>query len=431
MKELLLNPNLPMFLAIGIFVTVYFFIITEKIDRTLVAMAGAAAMVCLGILTQKSAIEEVDFNTIGLLTGMMIIVMIAKRSGMFEYIAVKMAKLAKGDPVKVLIYISIATGLLSAMLDNVTTIMLVLPVTLTLAKDLKVDPKAFVIAEIFASNVGGTATLIGDPPNIIIGSQVGLSFGEFLKYNGGISLLLLLLTTYIFVLIYRKKLVTNQQAKETIMEMDERQLIKNRRLMIESIAILGIVITGFLLHSVLHMESATIALAGGIILLFISGIKVEKILHEVEWKTLFFFMGLFILVGGLKATGAIDLLAVGVLNVTGDNPMLMMMAILWVSAIASAFIDNIPFVTTMIPLLQKVGELSGVNLYPMWWALSLGACLGGNGTIIGASANVIAIGVCEDNKIKIGFKEYFKVAFPVMLFTIAVCTVYLWVVFRA
>jgi len=431
MKELLLNPNLPMFLAIGIFVTVYFFIITEKIDRTLVAMAGAAAMVCLGILTQKSAIEEVDFNTIGLLTGMMIIVMIAKRSGMFEYIAVKMAKLAKGDPVKVLIYISIATGLLSAMLDNVTTIMLVLPVTLTLAKDLKVDPKAFVIAEIFASNVGGTATLIGDPPNIIIGSQVGLSFGEFLKYNGGISLLLLLLTTYIFVLIYRKKLVTNQQAKETIMEMDERQLIKNRRLMIESIAILGVVIAGFLLHSVLHMESATIALAGGIILLFISGIKVEKILHEVEWKTLFFFMGLFILVGGLKATGAIDLLAVGVLNVTGDNPMLMMMAILWVSAIASAFIDNIPFVTTMIPLLQKVGELSGVNLYPMWWALSLGACLGGNGTIIGASANVIAIGVCEDNKIKIGFKEYFKVAFPVMLFTIAVSTVYLWVVFRA
>lgn len=426
----ILGANLPMILAIGIFVVVYFFIITEKLDRTLVAMAGAAAMVCIGILTQKSAIEEVDFNTLGLLTGMMMIVMIAKRSGIFEFVAIKMAKLAKGDPIKVLIYICIATGLLSALLDNVTTIMLVLPVTLTLAKDLKVDPKAFVIAEIFASNVGGTATLIGDPPNIIIGSQVGLSFAEFLKYNGGISLALLFLTTYVFVLIYRKKLVSSKQAKDAIMAIDDTVLIKNKKLMYQSITVLLLVIVGFLLHAVLHIESATIALTGGIVLLFLSKIKVEKILHEVEWKTLFFFMGLFILVGGLKSTGAIDLLAIKVIEVTGDNQFLMMMSILWVSAIASAFIDNIPFVTTMIPLLQKMGELTGVNLYPMWWALSLGACLGGNGTIIGASANVIAVGVCEENHIKLGFGEYFKVAFPVMLLTIVVCTVYLGVVFR-
>lgn len=425
----LLPENMQMIVAICIFLIVYTLIIMEKFDRTLLAMGGAAAMVSLGILSQNSALEEVDFNTIGLLTGMMIIVMIAKRSGVFEYTAVTMAKLAKGDPIKVLIFLCLATGILSALLDNVTTIMLVLPVTLTLAKDLKVDPKVFIISEIFASNVGGTATLIGDPPNIIIGSQVGLSFAEFLKYNGGISIALLFITTYVFVLIYRKKLVTTDAAKESIMKIDGSALITNRILMYKSLIVLGMVIMGFLFHGVFHLESATIALTGGIILLFASGLSVTKILHEVEWKTLFFFIGLFILVGGLKATGAIDILAVSILKVTGDNQYFMMISILWVSAIASAFLDNIPFVTTMIPLLNKMGELSGVNLYPMWWALSLGACLGGNGTIIGASANVIAVGVCEDNHIKLGFREYFRIAFPMMLLTIVVATIYLTIVF--
>ncbi len=242
--------------------------------------------------------------------------------------------------------------------------------------------------------------------------------------------MLLFFTTYAFVLIYKKKLVTTPQAMEKLMRIDEKGLIKDRKLMLQSMGVLTVVIAGFLLHRVLHMESATIALTGGILLMFISGSKVEKVLHQVEWKTMFFFTGLFILVGGLKATGAIDLLAIKVLDVTGDNGFLMMMAILWVSAIASAFIDNIPFVTTMIPLLKKVGELSGIDLYPMWWALSLGACLGGNGTIIGASANVIAVGMCEEHKIKISFKEYFKAAFPVMLFTILISSIYLAVIFR-
>ena len=384
-------------------------------------------MILFKILSQENAFSEIDFNTLGLLISMMVIVMITKRSGIFEYMAVKTVKIARGEPIIILVLLSITTGLLSAVLDNVTTILLIIPVTLSITNDLHINPIPFIITEIFASNVGGTATLVGDPPNIMIGSSVGLSFMDFIKNSAPIAIPILFMITFIFVLIYRKKLVATSEAKTKIMEMDEKKCIKDRSLLIKSLLILSLTIIGFMLHSVLHYESATIAITGAVALLFISNIRPEKILHEVEWKTIFFFVGLFIMVGGLKEAGVIKILAKNAIDLTQGDLILTTMAILWVSAIASAFLDNIPFVATMIPLIKDMGAISGMNLTPIWWALSLGACLGGNGTIIGASANVIATGLAEDQGHKITFRNYFKVAFPIMLLSIVACSIYLFI----
>ncbi|MCX8130947.1 MAG: ArsB/NhaD family transporter [Clostridia bacterium] len=423
--------DLNLILSLVIFIVTYILIILEKVDRTVVALLGASLMVLTKIITQEHAFKEIDFNTLGLLISMMVIVMIMKKTGLFEYLAIRTVKVAKGEPLRILILLSIITGVLSAMLDNVTTILLVLPVTISIAKDLRLNPIPYIIAEIFASNVGGTATLVGDPPNIMIGGSVGLSFMDFIINDAVIAIPLLLLTTYIFALIYRKKLVTNNDAKQKIMSMDENEAIKDRGLMTKSLAVLGLTILGFVLHGTLHLESATIAIAGAVLLLLLTSVgtnakvKVSSILEEVEWKTIFFFVGLFILVGGIRETGVIKMLAEGVLDITEGDLMLTALAILWVSAIASAFVDNIPFVATMIPMIKDIGAISGMNIAPLWWALSLGACLGGNGTIVGASANVIAIGMAEDAGHKITFGKFFKVAFPVMLLTIVISSVYL------
>ena len=421
-----MNQQTLLMIASGaIFVIAYALIIMDKIDRTVVALSGALLMVLIRIISQKQAFEEIDFNTIGLLISMMVIVMITKRTGIFEYLAIKTVKISKAEPVKILILLSIITGILSAFLDNVTTILLILPLTLSVAKDLHLNPIPFIISEVFASNVGGTATLVGDPPNIMIGSSVGLSFVDFLKNDAPIILPMLFITTYIFVLFYKKKLVTKKENMEKVMQMNEHEAIKDSKLLIKCLVVLAITIIGFILHGTLHLESATIAISGAVVLLLISGLRSEKIFKEVEWKTIFFFVGLFMLVGGIKEAGIIEMLAKGVLNLTQGDLILTTIAILWVSAIASAFIDNIPFVATMIPMIKDMGTLSGMNLEPVWWALSLGACLGGNGTIIGASANVIATGMAEDYGHKITFGKYFKTAFPIMILTIAISSVYL------
>jgi Na+/H+ antiporter NhaD/arsenite permease-like protein len=276
-----------------------------------------------------------------------------------------------------------------------------------------------------ASNVGGTATLIGDPPNIMIGSSVGLSFMDFIKNTAGISIGILFLTSYLIALLYKKKLSADAKSKAKVLQMNENEAIKDKKLMIKSITVLGLTVFGFLLHSAIRLESATIAMSGAIILLFISRVKIESVLTKVEWKTIFFFIGLFILVGGLKASGAIEMLSKGVIDLTNGDLVLTTMAILWVSAIASAFLDNIPFVATMIPMIKDMGALSGMDLNPLWWALSLGACLGGNGTAIGASANVIAIGIAEEHGHKISFLSFMKIAFPLMILSIAISTIYL------
>lgn len=412
-------------LSIIIFVCVYALIIWDKFDRAVIALSGAMLMVLLRVLHQEEAFAAIDYNTIGLLVAMMIIVMIMRRTGIFEYLGIKMVKASNANPFRLLVLMALTTGVLSAFLDNVTTILLILPIVLNTTEELEVDPIPFIIASIFASNVGGTATLIGDPPNIMIGSQTGLNFVDFLINDAVIAFPLLIMTSFLFAFIYRKSLVADPAKKEKIMILDEKAAIKDHLLLKKCLVVFAFVILGFLFHGALHFESSTIALTGAVALLFISGINSEHILVEVEWKTIFFFSGLFILVGGIESTGVISMMAKGVIAMTGGDLFLTAMAILWVSAIASAFIDNIPFVATMIPLIIQMGQMTDINIYPLWWALSLGACLGGNGTAIGASANVVAIGMAEREGFRITFGHYFKIAFPVMLITIAISTVYI------
>jgi len=424
-----MSEKVELYTAIIVFILTYVFIVLELVDRTIVALVGACLMIMVKILHQESAIEEIDFNTLGLLIGMMILVLITKRSGVFEYIAIKLVKIAKGSPKKIMIYLSITTGLLSALLDNVTTIMLIIPITLNIASELKINPTPIIITEVFTSNVGGTATLIGDPPNIIIGSAVNLTFTDFIINNGPIVLIILAVTIALYTVYHLKELKTVKELKERIMEQDEKLLIKDKVLLIKSLLVLSFVFIAFMLHGVLGFESASIALTGAVVLLLISGVDIEEILSEVEWNTILFFVGLFILVGGLKTVGAIDMLAEFVLKITKGNLILTSFSILWVSAIASAFIDNIPFVTTMIPLIKHMGEVSNMNLKPLWWALSLGACLGGNGTIVGASANVIAVGLSKKQGYKITFKKFLFEAFPMMILTITIANVYIYLVY--
>jgi len=412
-------------LSIVVFVGVYALIIWDKFDRAVVALSGATLMVLFRILDQKEAFADIDYNTLGLLVAMMIIVAIIRRTGLFEYLGVKIVKISKAEPFRLLILLSITTGIFSAFLDNVTTILLILPVILSVTKDLKLNPVPFIIASVFASNAGGTATLIGDPPNILIGSKTGLTFMQFLVNDGVIVFPLLIMSAFIFAFMYRKSLVTEDSLKEKVLNTDEKECIKDHQLMNKSLIVFGLVIVGFFLHGLLGFESSTVALTGAVVLLFISGINSELVFMEIEWKTLFFFAGLFVIVGGIESTGVITMLAEFVIKATGGNLLLTAVAILWVSALASAFIDNIPFVAAMIPLIVDMGNMSSLNITPLWWALSLGACLGGNGTIIGASANVVATGIAERNDHKITFGYYFKTVFPVMLLTIAICTVYI------
>lgn len=421
----MINNEFNMIAASVIFMAAYVLIIMDKIDRVLVALSGAVLLILFKILSEKKVFGEIDFNTLVLLISMMAMIMTIKRSGIFEYIAIKTVKTAKGSPVKIMFFLSILTGLLSSVLDNVTTILIVLPVVFSISEDLKLNPVPMVISQVFASNVGGTATLIGDPPNIMIGSAVGLNFMDFFLNDAPIILPLLFITSGLFILMYKKELVATDEAKAYIMNMDENKAIKDSVLLKKGLIIFLFTIAGFTLHGVLGYESSTVALVGAVVLLLISRTDPEKILHEVEWKTIFFFTGLFVLVGGLKETGVINLLAEWTLDVTKGSSSLATISILWISAIASAFVDNIPFVATMIPLIKSMGAISGLDLTPMWWALSLGACLGGNGTIIGASANVIAVGMSEEFGHKISFYQYFKTAFPVMIVTIIITNIYI------
>jgi len=412
-------------ISASVFLLTYLFIVSEKINRTAVALLGAAVMLGFKILSQESAFEVIDFNTIGLLIGMMIIVSIAKRTGMFQYIAIKAAKMAKGDPWKILVTFSIITAVSSALLDNVTTVLLIVPVTLVITDTLKLNPISFLIPEILAANIGGTATLIGDPPNIMIGSATNLGFIDFLFNLGPIAVVVFIVTLLIIKFIYKKHLSVEQSLKEKIMSLDENKTIRDKNLLIKSLIVLGFTMVGFSLHQMLGYESATVALIGGTVLLVISKINPEEIFLEIEWPTIFFFVGLFILVGALEHVGIIEALAESMVHMTKGNLFWTAIIILWVSAFASAFIDNIPFVATMIPLIKSIGLLSGMDIYPLWWALALGACFGGNGSLVGASANVIVAGMVEKSKYKLSFVEYLKIGLPVMTVSIIIATVYL------
>jgi Na+/H+ antiporter NhaD/arsenite permease-like protein len=411
--------------AIIVFALTYSAIISEKINRMVVALAGALLMVIFQVLSQEDAIEHIDFNTIGLLIGMMVIVLILKRTGVFQYIAIKSAKRAKGEPWKIMVLFAMATALASALLDNVTTILLIAPVTLVITDTLKINPTPFLVTEIFAANIGGTATLIGDPPNIMIGGATQLSFMDFLINLAPIAVVVLIVTIFILVMIYRGKMTVAEKDKAKVLEFDENKTIQDKQLLVKCLVVLTVTIIGFMLHAALKLESATVAMAGATFLLLVTGVEPEDIFMEIEWTTIFFFMGLFVLVGSLVEVGLIESLAKKVMGLTKGDMFTTAMLILWMSALLSAFLDNIPFVATMIPLIKSLEALSGTELTPLWWALALGACLGGNGTVIGASANVIAGGMLEKHGRKLGFFSYMKVGFPLMLISIILSTIYL------
>jgi len=410
-------------IAVGVFTITYVIIMSEKLNRTAVAMVGAFLMLILNVETQEQAIENIDFNTIGLLVGMMIIVNIMKKSGIFEYIAIKAAKLAKGDPWRILMSFAIITAVASALLDNVTTILLIVPVTLVITDTLRLNPIPFLVPEILIANIGGTATLIGDPPNIMIGSATNLGFMDFLLNLAPVVVVIFIVTMTIFKFLFKKNYCCDDSDKNKILEMNENLAIKDKVLLKKSLVVLFCTVAGFMLHQTLGYESATIALFFGAVLLLISGVDVEDVFLEIEWPTIFFFMSLFILVGALEVVGVMEFLAEKLLSFTKGDLLLTTMVILWVSAIASSFLDNIPFVATMIPLIKSMAAM--INVGPLWWALALGACLGGNGSLVGASANVIVSGMISRHGHKLSFVDYLKVGFPMMIISIVISSIYL------
>lgn len=420
--RLLENTNfLP---AIIIFLVAYGIIISEKLNRTVVALLGAIAMVVFHILSQEEAFHVIDFNTIGLLVGMMTIVNILKRTGIFQYIAIKTAKLSKGSPWKIMLYFSVVTAVASALLDNVTTILLIAPVTFVITETLGLNPVPFLITEVLTANIGGTATLIGDPPNIMIGGATNLSFMDFLINLGPVVVVIFIVVLLLLKFIYGSQLKISEENKAKIAEFDETKTITDPVLLKKSgIVLLGTII-GFAIHQSFGLESATIALLGAGILLLISKVDVEEILTEVEWPTIFFFMGLFIMVGALEEIGVIEVVANQLISLTHGNVFVTTMLILWVAAIASAFLDNIPFVATMIPLIHSIGA-TGMDTTPLWWALALGACLGGNGSVVGATANVIVSGMLHKKGYKLTFGDFLKIGFPLMLISVFISMIYL------
>lgn len=414
------------YIAVLIFIVTYAIIISERVHRTVIALFGASLMILLSVINQEHAIEGIDFNTLGLLIGMMIIVSIAKKSGMFQYVAIMAAKAGKGKPMSIFILLGLIVATFSAFLDNVTTVLLLVPVIFVISNNLKINPKPMLFGTIILSNIGGTATLIGDPPNILIGSAAGISFNEFLFNLAPISLVVTFVTLAILYYRYRKELVSTPEAQATIMQFDPKKAISNYGLMKKSLLVIGVVLLGFFTHNITHLEVATIALAGAALLLLITCFEPDECLHDVEWSSIFFFVGLFVLVTGLEEVGAISMMASNLIEWTGGDQVVTTLAILWGSAVFSAVVDNIPFVATMIPLIKDVGAMSSLNIAPLWWALALGADIGGNATIVGASANVVVNGMAEREGHKFGFVEYMKMAVPLTFVGLVICTIYVY-----
>lgn len=418
-------------IAVVIFVAAYALIISEKVHRTIVGIFGAMLMILFGVISQSTAISHIDFNTLGLLMGMMIIVNITSETGLFNFLAIWAAKKVKARPIALLVALSALTMFCSALLDNVTTVLLTVPITFSITAQLKVDVKPYLISQILASNIGGTATLIGDPPNIMIGSAVGLNFMDFVWNLTGIALLIFVAVEGLLILIYGRELKTQPELQAKVMRLNAASQIADKVLLKKCLLVIFLTISLFVLHGYLGLETATAALSGAGLLLLITYTRNEsmiaKVLSKIEWPAIFFFAGLFVLVGALVETGVIKMLAAEAIRLTNGSVNATAMLILWMSAFASAFIDNIPFVATLIPLIQDMGQMGLTNLDPMWWSLALGACLGGNGTLIGASANVVVASMAAQRGRQISFLGFMKIAFPIMVFTILISSVYVWV----
>jgi Na+/H+ antiporter NhaD/arsenite permease-like protein len=430
-------------IATVIFILSYAVIVSEKIHKTIVALAGASLMLVLGVLQQHEAfhLEElgVDWNVIFLLISMMVIINIMRPTGVFEYIAIKSAKWGKGKPFRIMAIFAVVTAVLSALLDNVTTVLLISPVTLLIADALEVDPIPYLISCALASNIGGTATLIGDPPNIMIASKAQLSFMDFVYNLTPIILVIMVFYLFAIRLIWGSRLRSRDELRERIMAMNENEAIKDPVMLRKSLFVLAVVLAGFVFHGALHFQPATVALFGASLLLLLSGShEPHRIFAEVEWPTIFFFIGLFIIVGGVVKVGLIKWMSLKVIEVTRGNFFATSMVVMWFSAFASAIVDNIPYVATMNPLIIDMAHqiwpretglslLQHADLMPVWWSLALGACLGGNGSAIGASANVIVVGISEKAGRKISFMKFALYGLPIMVMTVAIATVYIWI----
>jgi len=425
-------------ISAAILLIAYVFIATEKIPKVTIALLGAGITILLGLVSQTKAVDGVlnahyfinfvDFNVIFLLVSMMIIVSIATRSGMFNWIANELLRLTKGHPKMVLFTLGLFTAVTSAFLDNVTTVILIMPVTFFIAKQLDINPIPFLITEIFSSNIGGTATLIGDPPNIIIGSAAGLSFMAFLKELTPVISVIFVVIVGLMTFIFRKQLVTTPEKMAAVANLDNSNTITDFPLMIRSAIILLLVILGFVLHDVTHIETCVTAMLGASFLLLFE--KPTNILKDVEWNTIFFFIGLFIIIGGLEASGGIALMAKWILNVTQGSQEATAMIILWASGFISGIIDNIPYTATMTPMLLEIQNVMGADYtYPIWWCLSLGACLGGNMTIIGAAANVIVSETSAHHGHTIPFMKFLKYGVVTMVISLILSSIYIYIRF--
>lgn len=441
-KAQLFFMELPFWIATAIFVTAYVLIVCEKIHKTVIAMFAGALMLILKILEQNEAfhVEEfgVDWNVIILLMSMMIIINLMRPTGIFEYVAIKSAKMGKGKPFRIMVIFAIVTAVLSALLDNVTVVLLITPAVILIADALDVDPIPYLISSALASNIGGTATLIGDPPNLMIASKAQLTFMDFIVHLAPVVMVLMVVYLLIIRLLWGRKLKTREELMKRIMAMDENAAIKEPVMLKKSLIVLGLVLTGFVFHSVLHFQPATVALFGAGLLLLLSGTnEPHHILSEIEWPTIFFFLGLFIIVGGVVKVGLIKWLSLQILELTQGNLFATSMIVMWFSAFASAIVDNIPYVATMNPLIVDMArqlwpDLSGTqllhhpDLMPLWWSLALGACLGGNGSAIGASANVIVVGLSEKAGRKISFMKFMVYGMPIMIVTVSISSLYVW-----
>lgn len=421
-------------IGIAIFLLTFIAIASEKIHKTIAALIGASLMLLLKIVEQHKAFHEIDLNVIFLLIGMMVIVHITSQTGVFQWIAIQIAKTAKGKPVLIIILLSIITAILSAFLDNVTTVILLAPVCLLICQQLEIDPIPFLILIAVSSNIGGTATSIGDPPNILISSAAGLSFLDFIINLAPVIIVIMLAFIYTVKFMFKDKMNVSSELRARIMSMDPTRVIKNKKLLIQCLSVMSYVFIGFFIHGALHLEPATIALSGAAILILITKTDPEEIFKHIEWGTIFFFIGLFIIVAGVIEIGVIAIISEKLLSFFGEKLIALNMFILWFSAISSALVDNIPFVATVIPIIKETGQHISLNmnvppgdiLNPLWWSLALGSCLGGNGSLIGASANVIVAGIAKKNNHIITFLEFSKYGILFLIQSLIISTAYLY-----
>ncbi|MGY0019899.1 SLC13 family permease [Streptomyces sp. YJ-C3] len=417
--------------AIIVFVGAYALIISEKIHRVAAALGGAGLMLAIGATDDKSAFYStdsgIDWNVIFLLMGMMMIVGVLKKTGMFEFLAIWAVKRAHARPFRVMVMLVVITATASALLDNVTTVLLVAPVTLLVCERLALPVAPFLIAEVFASNIGGIATLVGDPPNIIIASRAGLTFNDFLVHLAPLAAVLTAVLVLLCRIMFRRAFVYDEDRAAEVMALEEREAIKNPRLLVQGLVVLALVVAGFVLHPVVHYEPSVVALLGAGLLVAVSTVETGDVLSEVEWPTLAFFAGLFIMIGGLIETGVISEISTALADVIGGSELGGSMVMLGASAVLSGVVDNIPYVATMAPITADlVRDMGGAGDHVMWWALALGADLGGNATAIGASANVVVLGIAERNRQPISFWQFTKYGLVVTTVTVAISATYIW-----